>query len=60
MMAKIIVMENPREDGKCGACNWENSLLYAFAGHESDISEVGLCADCFLSFLMDSEAEVSI
>ena len=43
------------KDVKCKGCNWKTNQVYKL---EDQIDEAGLCGECFINTLIDSDFEV--
>jgi hypothetical protein len=46
------------KERKAGCCNWETGTFYTFEGQPQ--KTMGMCAECFLEFLIERKANVSI
>ena len=57
-MVKIISKTYEDEFGRCPCCGWRAYKLYAFEGE--DVDEVGMCANCFMDFLVENGADVTV
>lgn len=47
-----------RFEGKANCCNNETSRLYAFKGQNP--KKIGMCADCFVDWLIVRKADIKI
>ena len=50
------IISKDYDDIKAGCCNNGTSTLYAFEGQ--DVDELGMCARCFVDWLIEVKAEV--